>query len=1320
MENKKRKGFTLIELLAVIVVTSLLLLVAGTVVVNLIKKGKEGATKITWSSIKETAIDYTTEQKNITWLEDTDDLGNPIEYTCTTIQRLINKGYLKNKLVNAEDNQPIETDQFVKITRDEYKVSTSKVKADGESLDECDSKKVPFELNVNGETINYDDKTWYYDKDDTTVSIEINHEEIGNSGIKTDGISLKVYDSNGVAPADGYVFEEDDEIVLYGKMDSSKIDKYGKNVKVCVTILNGNDVSSEECKTINTDFTTPTEPNIEICESKNNNCNAFTVGKWYKGESVIKLSGGGSSPSGIYYLVKDSNNVEQKILKSDPYTEKISSSMVYNIFSKNNVGRESTQKTIDLLIDSNAPVINVDAMDDGWSESKELNATFEDSESGLAAYQVSESDKPSNTWSEISGITNSYNYKSTETKNKTIYIHVKDKVGNISTQKVVITKIDATAPICNVSSTKTDNKWTNQDVTFYYRCLDTESSCEVISSPSYKTFNTTTKKGQLDSYKIKNGAGKTVTCASQEVDVLLDKIKPECTITGTNDSWKNTFTPIEYRCEDADSGCKKLLVGTFSTFTSPTQTKKIPKYIIEDNAGNKNDCGDIDANVYYDNTAPKCVIKQQYDENNWTNQSSRTIIYGCEDEIGGSGCATTDASQKYSTSRTIKTIKTQNLSYTIKDNAGNLVDCNEEVGIYIDTVVPTVTLSRKSGDTGSDGNAVFIATVKDSDSGVKYYKVTTESSYVDDNWKPELNPTVKEKTLEIEVKDNGTYYLWAKDAAGNYQKSSYVKISDIDTGPSKISYTLSPSGWTNGSVTVNMSIEDNDGISGYKLINGTSCGTSGFTSISGSPTTTTKSSSVTQNGKYLICVKDKIGTVVSKEVDVTNIDTTEPIVTLSKSTTSWQKNLTLNFEIKDDVPGIKRYKITTETTKPTSGWTSVSSSKKQVTGTKNVSSNGTYYLWAEDVAGNYDYTTLNVSNIDNSAPNCSIIGASTDWTNDDRTISWGCNDGFGSGCSTSYRSNTYTDTTYTEWLNSYTIYDNMGYSNNCGGHYVDVYIDKEDPSVELYDVDPDSCYYDGDYYLNVKVEFESYDGYSGLYKYCINHDNSDSDSCNKWYSLPNYSGESYDDDFYYEIDDAGDSWYHIDVFVMDYAGNISHDRYKYKDVDYDDCDDEGDYGGGGGSDGDSCDGYPNDIYGYRYSGCDVYYITCCDSSWCQYTEVNGWGYTGEIRRNDLTSSMPSSCSGGSSTDICSVDEYYLFGDYRNHLSGNSSSSPTYNVFSSRFPCWPGGCIPSPNMGYERICVGSYCDDYGYYGWTAAQINEATSWACDFGPYWCSC
>lgn len=1159
MENKKYKGFTLIELLAVIVVTSLLLLVAGTVVVNLIKQGKEGATKITWSSIKETAINYTTEQDNITWLGEKDAAGNPTgkEYTCTTIQRLINKGYLKNKLVNAEDNQPIETDQFVKITRDEYKVSTSKVKADGEDLEECDSKKVPFELNVNGDTIDYDDKTWYYDKDNTTVSIEINHEEIGNSGIKTDGISLKVYDSNGVAPDAGYVFEEDDEIVLYGKMDSSKIDKYGKNVKVCVTILNGNDVSSEECKTINTDFTTPTEPNIEICESKNNNCNAFIVGKWYKGESVIKLSGGGNSPSGIYYSVVDNNGNEQKILKSDPYTEKISSSMVYNIFSKNNVGRESIQKTIDLLIDSNAPVINVDAMDDGWSESKELNATFEDSESGLAAYQVSESDKPSNTWSEISGITNSYNYKSTETKNKTIYIHVKDKVGNISTQKVVITKIDATAPVCKTTSSKTKDGWTNQDVTFYYGCLDTESSCEVISSPSYKTFDTTTKKGQLDSYKIKNGAGKTVTCASQEVDVLLDKIKPECTTTGTNNIWKNTFTPIEYGCKDADSGCKKLLVGTFSTFTSPTQTKKIPKYTIEDNAGNKTECGNIDADVYYDNTAPECVVKD--DNTEWT-KNNVTVVYGCQDENGGSGCVTADKEKTYSS-----TMKTATLpEYTIKDNANNTKTCSNLIAnVYIDKTNPTATLSRKSGDSGSDGNAVLVATVKDSDSGVKYYKVTTESSYVDANWREEFNPTVKDKTLEIEVTDNGTYYLWVKDAAGNYKKSSYVTISDIDTEPTEINYTLNPSTWTKGNVTVNISLEDGDGLYGYQWRSGTSCSTS-YTRLY-NVTSTNVTPSVSSNGNYIICVKDKIGTVVSKTVNITNIDKTKPEITsFTKNSTAWKTILTLSGTVKDADSGIRRYKITRDNSIPSSGWTDVNPSKKEVTiSSLTITANGTYYLWVEDVAGNTNYKTLSVNNIDRTAPSCDI-DSYTSWTNEDRRIYWGCYDS-GSGCASGYGGSTlFTETAYTGWISSYTIYDNMGYSNNCGGHYVDVYIDKEDPDVDLYDVDPYSCYYDDDnYYIEVKAEAEVYDEYSGLYMYCINHDDDDPDNCYNWDWVPeeNY----YDFDYYYGIEPAGDSWYKFYVFVMDGAGNISSDYEKYY-PSYYPCEYVGD-GGGSGDDG---------------------------------------------------------------------------------------------------------------------------------------------------------
>ena len=970
MKDKKYKGFTLIELLAVIVVTSMLLLVAGTVVVDLIKKGKEGATKITWSSIKEIAIDYTTEQNNITWLEEKDDEDNPTgnEYTCTTIQRLINKGYLNNNLINAETNEKIETDQFIKITRDEFKVSTSNVKADGDSLEECDSKKIPFKLNVIGNTIDYDDKTWYYDSDNTIVTMLINKDDIGISNLKEKYFKIVGIDGE-IAPDSETVIIEDGKekikvtINLSSKIPEDKKKDFGKNIQICGVTVNGNDVINETCMKINADFTTPTEPNVEVCESKNINCNVFEEGKWYKRESVIKLSGGGSSPSGVYYSVVDSDNNEQKVLKSDPYTKKMNSSGLYNISTKNNVGKESTKKEIDLRIDNVNPTINLVPIDTNWSTSKKIDVTFEDNESGLAAYQISGSETPSNSWNEITGDKTSYRYESTETQNKTIYIHVKDKVGNLSTQKVVITKIDTTAPICSSVSSKTKDGWTNQAVTFYYGCLDTESSCSVTSGKTFKTFSETTEKGQLDEYVIENAAGMTVTCPAKEVDVLLDTIAPECTIEGANNNWKNTYTSIKYGCKDEHSGCMTSVLNTLSNFSSPTLKIEIPKHNIKDNAGNTTLCGS-DVNVYYDNTKPICSIKQQY--SNWSNED-RIIIYGCEDENGGSGCATSDTSKKYTS-----TIETDNLTCTVKDNAGNTSEqYNLTAGVYIDKVAPTVSLTTMTDDDGSDGIVKLIATVKDSNSGVRYFKVTTESSYVDTGWSP-LNPSVKNESYTIEINSNGTYYLWAKDAAGNPNTNkSYVTISNIDTFPSVINYTLDPSGWTDSDVSVNISIEDKDGISGYKWVSGTSCGTSGFTSIYGSPTTLSKKETVSSNGTYRICVKDKRGIVASEEVKITKIDKTKPeIKSFTKSTDSNVKKLDLDAFVEDGGSGIVKSKITTESSYVDANWTTnlSNSISNQTLGLSGVNQNGTYYIWVEDAAGNYNYESLSVDNIDNDPP----------------------------------------------------------------------------------------------------------------------------------------------------------------------------------------------------------------------------------------------------------------------------------------------------------------------------------------------------------------
>ena len=685
IKNKKYKGFTLIELLAVIVVTSMLLLVAGTVVVDLIKKGKEGATKITWSSIKEIAIDYTTEQNNITWLEEKDDEDNPTgnEYTCTTIQRLINKGYLNNNLINAETNEKIETDQFIKITRDEFKVSTSNVKADGDSLEECDSKKIPFKLNVIGNTIDYDDKTWYYDSDNTIVTMLINKDDIGISNLKEKYFKIVGIDGE-IAPDSETVIIEDGKekikvtINLSSKIPEDKKKDFGKNIQICGVTVNGNDVINETCMKINADFTTPTEPNVEVCESKNINCNVFEEGKWYKRESVIKLSGGGSSPSGVYYSVVDSDNNEQKVLKSDPYTKKMNSSGLYNISTKNNVGKESTKKEIDLRIDNVNPTINLVPIDTNWSTSKKIDVTFEDNESGLAAYQISGSETPSNSWNEITGDKTSYRYESTETQNKTIYIHVKDKVGNLSTQKVVITKIDTIPPICTNSGDSTD--WTKSNRIIYYGCSDNDSGCDDNYNGGYKEYNATIKTDKIASYIIRDNAGNETICQERDASVYVDTTKPSCTNSGDNLTWVNNKITINYGCSDSDSGCNVSYSGGSKEFNYTVKTAKMVKYTIKDNAGNETLCDEREANVYVDKTVPTCKVENE--NTIWTN-SNVTITYGCSDN--DSGCVTSDQSKTFKT-----TGKTDTLNlYTIKDKAGNETTCEErEVNVYIDKVSP--------------------------------------------------------------------------------------------------------------------------------------------------------------------------------------------------------------------------------------------------------------------------------------------------------------------------------------------------------------------------------------------------------------------------------------------------------------------------------------------------------------------------------------------------------------------------------------------------------------------------------------------------------
>lgn len=85
---------------------------------------------------------------------------------------------------------------------------------------------------------------------------------------------------------------------------------------------------------------------------------------------------------------------------------------------------------------------------------------------------------------------------------------------------------------------------------------------------------------------------------------------------------------------------------------------------------------------------------------------------------------------------------------------------------------------------------------------------------------------------------------------------------------------------------------------------------------------------------------------------------------------------------------------------------------------------------------------VSIKNIDNTKPKCDeIIGASTTWTKDARTIKVVCSDN-GSGCSSSTFTKTFNTTMATSTI---TISDKVGNTNTCK---VNVYIDTKGPTIK--------------------------------------------------------------------------------------------------------------------------------------------------------------------------------------------------------------------------------------------------------------------------------
>lgn len=262
----------------------------------------------------------------------------------------------------------------------------------------------------------------------------------------------------------------------------------------------------------------------------------------------------------------------------------------------------------------------------------------------------------------------------------------------------------------------------------------------------------------------------------------------------------------------------------------------------------------------------------------------------------------------------------------------------------VDSTAPSVT-GGSTSTTGKYTNSAFSISSSDSTSGVKtlYYKIPGSTTWSTDNYYYKSIPAGS---------TNGLYSFYAVDNAGNSTSVYYVNYDDTKpTGTVKNLSGTTISGYTNSSFYYTAT-DNASGISYCLYLKPNSSTWETYTSG-------TTIDYLSTNGTYSFRSVDKCGNV-SDTTSIT-LDTALPVITLysgNSVVSSGKKTTAANIKAvaSDSTSGVKTVYVKTPGASAYSVYTS---------GTT-MSTNGTYYFYAVDNAGNTS-STVNIS-LDNIKP----------------------------------------------------------------------------------------------------------------------------------------------------------------------------------------------------------------------------------------------------------------------------------------------------------------------------------------------------------------
>lgn len=406
-----------------------------------------------------------------------------------------------------------------------------------------------------------------------------------------------------------------------------------------------------------------------------------------------------------------------------------------------------------------------------------------------------------------------YTVSATNYKDYTVEqaVQIADEKGNID-----VALEDSVKPVVkNVSGNPTD--WICGDVAFTIESDDTDIAEYKLGAGAWQTTAdfAISANGNYEFF-IKDKAGN--VSDAYVIDVTyIDNDAPE--ISGAvfdPDEWTNKV--ITMTVNASDNGCGSIMYkmddGAWQTSEKFEVENNSKHYIyVKDALGNETTVGyEVEA-TKFDNVKPE--IKDVKPQDGWSNTSIKFTVEATDNKSGVAFYSVNDNSEtaNWQASNEFVITDTNEYTYYVKDNAGNISEGYVAPVAKIDTTIPQISEVKLSTEEFTSETVIFTVEAADeaNGSGIVEYRMDGGA------WQTENT---------FNVNDDQKHNFEVKDAAGNislkFEKAAEKFIGDEDR-PVIDKITASAQDWTNQKVTLTVEAtakKTNNAIKEYRMDGG--------------------------------------------------------------------------------------------------------------------------------------------------------------------------------------------------------------------------------------------------------------------------------------------------------------------------------------------------------------------------------------------------------------------------------------------------------------------------------------------------------------------